>query len=114
MYKQLKLFIIASIFTVPFSAYSSDIIDTKITQVLVGPEYGTNVYITISPKAAGVPTCQASSRYDYGFDASTESGKITLSVILASYAAQKNVWIGGKDTCTVNSTIEDLKHVVAK
>ncbi|TDF41957.1 hypothetical protein EYS14_03695 [Alteromonadaceae bacterium M269] len=80
---------------------ASDANPTKITQVLVGPQYGNRVLITVSPKAPTVPGCQVSPWYDYSFDGSTESGKITLSVVMAAYAAQRNVWIGGKNTCTV-------------
>jgi hypothetical protein len=96
------------------STYASNISTTKITRVLVGPHYGKNVILTISVKPTELPSCQTNTSYSYVFDGTTEEGKMTLSVVLAAYAAQKDVWLGGKNTCSLYGGIEDLAHIVAK
>ncbi|MET1257043.1 hypothetical protein [Aliikangiella maris] len=97
-----------------FNVNASSVEPTKITKILVGPAYGNNVLITVSNKATDTPECQTNNNYQYAFDGSTESGKMTLSVVLAAYASKKDVWLGGYDRCDVFSGTESLKHIVAK
>lgn len=96
------------------SAQASSVNPTQITGVLVGPNYGTNVILTISNKPAQVPACQTNPGYNYVFDASTEVGKITLSVVLTAYASGKSVWLAGSEQCDVYPGIETLHHIVAQ
>jgi hypothetical protein len=96
------------------SALASNVDPTQITRVLVGPNYGTKVILTISNKPAQVPACQTNLGYNYVFDASSEVGKITLSVVLTAYASGRNVWLGGSEQCDVYPGIETLKHIVAQ
>jgi len=98
----------------PVSSFASSVDPTKITQVLAGPSYGNKVFLVISNKADITPDCQSNIRYNYVFDGTTEQGKITLSLVLAAYATQKNVWLGGKNTCLLHSSVEDLGHIVVK
>jgi hypothetical protein len=93
-------------------AAASEINPTQVTQVLAGPHYGNKVIITISNKPQSIPSCQTNPRYSYVFDASTESGKVTLSLVLTAYASGKNVWLGGLERCDLYSGIESLKHIV--
>ena len=109
-----RFFVLLLLVLMTALTHASDIRTTKITQVLVGPHYGNNVFLTISRKASDIPTCQTNTRYDYVFDGTTEDGKMTLSVVLAAYATQKDVWLGGKNTCLLHNGVEDLKHIVAK
>jgi len=109
-----KILSILSFLLLPAIVNASDISTTKITQVLVGPSYGNKVFLTLSVKPTGLPSCQINTRYNYVFDGTTESGKMTLSVVLAAYATQNDVWLAGKNTCSFNSTVEDLKHIVVK
>ncbi|ESP94641.1 hypothetical protein [Pseudoalteromonas luteoviolacea] len=108
-----KLLLVVGL-VVSHSGLASSVDPTKITQVLVGPNYGKNVILTVSNKPTNAPSCQTNANYSYVFDGTTEVGKMTLSVVLAAYAAQKDVWLGGTDTCTLYGGIENLKHIVAK
>jgi hypothetical protein len=96
------------------SAQASSVDPTQITRVLVGPNYGTKVILTISNKPAQVPACQTNPGYNYVFDASSEVGKITLSVVLTAYASGKSVWLGGSDQCDIYAGVETLKHIVVQ
>jgi len=109
-----KTLFILSFLILPVITYASNISSTKITRVLVGPGYGKNVILTISAKPTALPSCQTNTSYNYVFDGSTDEGKMTLSVVLTAYASQKDVWLGGKNTCSLYSGIEDLYHIVAK
>ena len=104
------------IFTLLLSGYShaSDVNPAKITQVLAGPSYGNQVLLTVSPTPSNLPSCQNNQWYSYVFDGTTEAGKITLSLALAAYAANKNVWLGGTGVCTLRGGVENLKHIVVK
>jgi len=104
------LFILLSFFFV--SAQASNISSTTITRVLVGPVYGNKVFLTISAKPTDSPSCQTNSGYNYVFDASTESGKATLSVALAAHMSGASVWLQGFDNCSLWSNVESLKHIV--
>lgn len=112
MKKILSIFILFILFST--SIHASDINKTKITQILVGPTYGKKVILVISIKPSELPSCQTNTKYSYAFDGTTESGKMTLSLVLAAYATQKNVWLGGKNTCSIHGGIEDLAHIVVK
>lgn len=95
-------------------SYASDVNPAKITQVLAGPSYGKQVLLTVSPTPSNLPSCQNNQWYSYVFDGTTDAGKITLSLALAAYAANKNVWLAGTGICTLRGGVENLKHIVAK
>jgi hypothetical protein len=112
--KNTYLLLALALISLPVFSFASNIGNTKITRVLVGPHYGKNVILTISVKATELPSCQTNKGYSYVFDGTTASGKMTLSVVLAAYAAQKDVWLAGTNTCSLYGGIENLKHIVAK
>jgi len=87
---------------------------TKIQEVLVGNDFGTKVLLELTNKPQPASGCNNNSRYSYAFDAGTESGKITLSVVLSAYVAQKEVYISGADVCNVYSGIEDMNSIRAR
>jgi hypothetical protein len=93
---------------------ASSVDPTKITKILVGPYYGNKVFLVLSNKPSDTATCNTNSRYTYVFDGTTPSGKMTLSLALAAYAAQKDVWLGGNGTCTIYGDVENLSHIVTK
>ncbi len=92
------------------AANGSTVDSTKITNILVGPQFGNRVMLTLSNKPLDAPACQTKT-HSYAFDGTTESGKMTLSVVLAAYAAKKDVTLGGNNTCDLYSGIEDLRYV---
>lgn len=96
------------------NALASSVRPTKITKILVGPNYGNTVFITTQNKPTARPECHTNPWYDFAFDGTTESGKMTLSVALAAYTAQKNLWVGGSDTCSIYGGVEDLNHIVTE
>lgn len=95
------------------NVHASNVNPTKITKVLVGPQYGNIVIIKVSNVDSALPDCQTNVNFNYAFDGTTDAGKMTLSVVLATYTTQKDVWIGGTHTCSVYSGIENLEYIVA-
>jgi hypothetical protein len=95
-------------------ANASSIDPTTITQVLVGPNFGNKVFVVLSKKPSDIPTCQTNTRYSYVFDGTTPTGQMTLSVVLAAYATQSDVWLGGSGSCSLYSNVENLDHIVTK
>lgn len=108
----MKKLVLVSLLLAPL-AMASSVNPTKITKVLVGPDYGTKAFITVSTKPSAVPACQTGNIYDFVFDGATDTGKLTLGVMLAAYTAKQDVWIGGKDSCQLYGGVEDLAHIVA-
>lgn len=96
------------------NALGSDVRPTKIAKILVGASYGNTVFITTKDKPAARPECHTNRWYDFSFDGTTETGKMMLSVALAAYSAQKNVWVSGFNRCTQYNGVEDLNHIVAE
>ncbi len=82
----------------------------KITNILLGPNYGNKVFIKIS----GSPTnaaCHNNAGLHYVFDGTTASGEMTLSAILSAYMAEKDIIIKGTGACTLYAGIEDLANI---
>ncbi|HDM8225998.1 TPA: hypothetical protein P0E37_000433 [Vibrio campbellii] len=52
--------------------------------------------------------------FDYAFDASTEAGKLVFSSLLAAQRSGVEVMLPGEGTCTLNTTIEDLRWMQRK
>ena len=102
--------VLAALFAL--ASQASDIRVTKITGILVGPAYGDKVFLTINPIPDDRVACNTNNEYTYVFNASTESGKIYLSVALAAHMAGKNVWLKGDDYCSIHTTVENLAHIV--
>ncbi len=86
----------------------------KINKVFAGPQFGNNVFISVSVKPASPPSCQSNSTYSYVFDGTTDSGKMTLSIVLSAYAAQNVVNIGGGGVCTNYHNIENLNYIISE
>jgi hypothetical protein len=74
-----KLIVFIAIFFSQLSMASS-ISNTKITQVLMGEQYGNVVFVVLSTKPTTVPGCQTDGSFNYAFDPSTAVGKATLRV----------------------------------
>ena len=77
-----------------------------------GPYIGSKVYVKLSnvSTSATQPECMAGT-YHFGFDAATESGKITFSALLAAQRAKSEVEINGYGHCNTFSSAEDLRWV---
>ena len=102
------------IFMLGSGAHASQVDPTKIGAILMGPSYGTVVLFRLTNKPVQTG-CHVNSTYSYAFDSKGESGKATLALVLALYAAQKDVWLIGKgDSCVVKWGVEDLGTIVAK
>lgn len=85
----------------------------KIIRILTGPTYGTKVFLSVNGDP-GQTGCHTNGSYNYVFDGATDSGKITLSVALSAYAAQKLVRVDGTSTCTIYNGVENLQHIISK
>lgn len=96
------------------SSQASSINPTKIVKILAGPDYGNLVFLAIDPEPADIPTCQTNDKWSYVFDGSTEAGKVYLSIALSAYAANKNVWFRGDNSCDLYSNVEDLGYIVSQ
>ncbi|RYV04075.1 hypothetical protein SOPP22_01345 [Shewanella sp. OPT22] len=107
-----KIILLFFVIFIQTGAMASDTPNTKITRILVGPSYGTKVFLTISTKPTATPDCQINTGYNYVFDGSTETGKMMLSIALTAYTANKEVWLGGANKCSLFGNVEDLKHIV--
>lgn len=107
-----KLVCVLFLFSIA-SAQASEITSTTITRVLVGPTYENKVFLTIEPESSGGPNCHTNGSYSYVFDASTESGRITLDLVLEAYNSGTRVWIRGSDDCDLYSNVEDLKFIAS-
>ena len=61
----------------------------------------------------GTPTLAAcaTSGWHYTFDGTTAEGKNILSMLLAAQFSKQTITIGGKGTCTLSGSSEDLRHV---
>lgn len=53
----------------------------------------------------------ATSNWHYTFDGATVEGQNVLSIILAAQLSKQRLYIGGKGTCTLTGSSEDLRHV---
>ena len=95
-----------------FSTAASSINNTKISKVLLGPQFGNNVFLVIETKATSLPSCQTNGVYSYVFDGTTAVGKMTLSAVLSAYAAQRTVTIGGGHGCTLYGNVENLNYIL--
>jgi len=109
----MKKILILTLF-IAFSAQASTINPTKIVKILAGPNYGNLVFLYIDPKPATVPACQTNDKWSYVFDGSTDAGKIYLSIALSAYAANKDVWLDGDDSCILYQNVEDLGYIVSQ
>ena len=57
------------------------------------------------------PLACATQEWKYTFDATTIEGRNILSLLLAAQLSKQEVVIGGKGTCSLSSSSEDLRHV---
>ncbi len=97
-------------------SFASTIATTKISSILMGEAYGNVALIGISVKPGTVPACQTNPDYNYIIDLSTDVGKATLSLALTAYAAQKDVYLNGFDSCTLLPSVgvERLRQIWIK
>jgi len=86
----------------------------KILSILTGPAYGSSVLIEVDGDSSGERGCLPNGNFDFGFDGSTENGKIYLSTLLTAYAAQKTVRLESTSTCSYFSTVPDLESIWVK
>lgn len=93
--------------------YATNYQDVRITQILLGPNYGSSVIIQldIPPTISG---CQTSTEYNFAFNGATANGKMYLSTIMTAYMTQKLIQIAGYGTgvCAEVSNVEDLYYVI--
>jgi hypothetical protein len=101
-------------FLVSSLSFASNVQESKITEVLVGERFGSKVFVALEVRPTDAPSCANNSTYSYVFDGSTESGKIKLSVVLAAYAAQKTIKIGGTGICSLYSNVENFDYIGSK
>ena len=87
---------------------------TKVKYVLGGDYSGSLVYVGLTSRPGNAPACHNNPDYDYIFDASTEAGKITLSLVLTAYTTGKDIWISGTDTCNLKQGMESLRLIWLK
>jgi hypothetical protein len=97
-----------------FNTIASTIDNTKISKILIGPQFYNNVFLVLDTKPSNIPGCQTNSAYSYVFDGTTDVGKMTLSAALSAYAAQKFVTIGGGNDCTLYGNVENLNYILVK
>ena len=97
-----------------FGANAVSVGPTKIQEVLVGNNFGTKVFLELTNKPESNSSCNTNSRYTYVFDGSTESGKILFSAALTAYAAQKDIYLDGSNTCTLHENVENLNSIRLK
>lgn len=107
-----RLLIFFSVLLASQSVYASTN-NGKIIQILLGPNQGNKVFIVMDGSPVNA-SCHTNSGIHYVFDGGTESGKMTLSVVLSAYVAQKNVTAKGLDTCTLHSGVEDLANILIR
>jgi hypothetical protein len=52
-----------------------------------------------------------SNSWDFAFNSSSDTGKNTLSLVLAAELSKRLVVIGGTGLCDLNPTVEDLRYI---
>ncbi len=85
-----------------------------IAAIMTGPQpdYDGRIFIKMkNPPQRDPDTCHNNNHYDFVFDASTEGGKVSLSVLLSANAAGKSVSIGGSNTCSIYNGIESVDWI---
>ena len=90
----------------PSMLLASEVRDAKVKAVNFKVTNGSIVFfqLDVSPnKPQG--HCGTNSNVDFAFDSATPAGKNILAAVLSAYATQKNVYVGGDDTCTVGAEI---------
>ncbi len=102
---QLKLITVAIALLASSAASAISTFEGNITELLVGPNYGSLLYIQVD-KTNGTLTNEvqncANPNWDYLIDTSTTSGNLYSSMILAAHMAGKSVYIEGYDDCSGN------------
>ncbi len=95
-------------------SFGSSFTTAKITEVLVGPNYGNTVILKLNQPLVS-SSCHTNSSFQYAFNGATARGKVYLDVVLKAYTDQKTVAIAGYgDQCKNYQGIEDLYHIVLK
>ena len=84
-----------------------------IKTVYLGPMVGDMVFIQVNGTSSGNVACHQ-DQFDYVFNASTETGKVYLSAVLAAYTAQKTIRLRSTDSCDIYSVVPTLKDVWLK
>lgn len=99
------------IMAIPLACHATSAFTGKILKIHSGPGVGTKVFLVLDGDQNNKASCSTSTTYNYVFDGSTDGGKIYLSMALSSYAAGKDVYVGGYQTCSLYSNTEDLKWI---
>lgn len=79
-----------------------------VTKMEYGPVYRGLVFVDIEGET-NTECATNRNGFDYAFDASTEAGKLVFSSLLAAQRSGVEVTLSGEGTCTLNTTIEDLR-----
>lgn len=64
---------------------------------------GNIVFFQMEVLPSNKPACADNPNVDYAFDVSTIAGKNLYSALLAAYASQREVKIGGYDGCSLGA-----------
>lgn len=89
-------------------------ISGKVKSVLVGHVYQNKLFIEVEGGMANTAFCQVNPTFDFVLDISTDSGKAYMSIILAAYAAGKDVSLSGYDECTIYSGVTNFRSIHVK
>ncbi|MGR2667726.1 hypothetical protein [Vibrio campbellii] len=84
-----------------------------VTKMEYGPVYRGLVFVDIEGET-NTECATNRNGFDYAFDASTEAGKLVFSSLLAAQRSGVEVTLSGEGTCTLNTTIEDLRWMQSK
>ena len=108
----MRVLLLICAFVFSLNSYASSITPTKITRILVGPEYGNLVFLSLDPLPSNRPDCNMDTTYMYVFDGTTDAGKMYLSVALAAHMSGGDVRASGNGLCSIFGTAEDLDFIV--
>ena len=96
----------------PHSSEATSSYVGKIEQIHNGS--ANQLFLILENDQNNKPACANNASYDYVFDPSTEHGKARLTIALAAYVAGKEVYLGGSQTCSFYSNVEDLLWIRAQ
>ncbi|NRD72031.1 hypothetical protein HQQ94_01985 [Shewanella sp. VB17] len=112
--KKIKIIIISvALLTASSMSYATEIMNTKITMIMMDKKYAHQVYIKTSvPHESGAPECHRSP-WSYVLKMDSELGKSMYSLLLSAYMFGKPINLIGNDTCAAHSSIgiEDLRRI---
>ncbi|MCW8930255.1 MAG: hypothetical protein OQL19_08475 [Gammaproteobacteria bacterium] len=69
------------------------------------------VFLVLENDPSNKISCSTNSVYDYAFDVSTDDGKAFLGMALTAYTTGKQVSLGGRGSCSLYSSTEDINSL---